>query len=472
VPRGRPAAYPVRAVNDATYGTSDEISLRELYLILKRGAVGIVLTALLAGAAAFIYLTSRPAVYQASATVQVSSPQPAGAGTEAAGLVPQVSLGSQTYTALANGSAVLAAAFGPAAPDAAELRRLAGTLQLKSIDAANQPRGHLTVEHTARAATADLAADNANAWAAASAAAARATLGATVERSLAAATTELEARRAELDAAQARWTDFARDDARVSLRSQIEQLALQQAATRSRLAELNAKIAASSAQQGLLAAGIGAREGRTTVVLADQLRALTDAGVLPAAESEALLAGLGQLPPGLTVGGQDLLTLVDRARLEGVTSSLTAQVAERAALEDAAEEAEATAAALRDRLAELESRAAEPQAALALARQAYDRVAAAIPLLTLQQRMIADAAQVVVVAAPPLEPINGGRLTITAATVLVAALLATLVVFLRAAVAAPTAAPRPGRPTSTIDEGSGKVTRHDEELLTTAGRGR
>lgn len=418
------------------YQPSDEVSLRELYLILRRGFAGIAVTALVVGAAAFAYVSTRPTVYAASATVQLTAPQPVSSGSEVASLVPQVGLGSQAYTSLANGSAVLSAAF---AADAAVLREISDGLRLKAIDAANQTRGQLTIEHTARAATAELAAQRANAWAEASAAAARSAMETTVARALAAANTELTARGAELDEAQARWTEFTKDDARVSLRSQIDQLALQQAGTRARLAELNAKIAAASAQQSLLTAGIGAREGRTSVVLADQVRALIDAGVVSEEDAAALTASLGQLPPGLTVGGQDLLNLVDRARLDGVAGTLAALVAERSELETAAERAEATAATLRGRLADLEQRAAEPQAALAVARLAHDRVAGAIPLLALQQRMTADAAQVVIAADPPLKPVPSNRLMVTLAAVLVAGLLAMLFVFLRAAVAPPDA---------------------------------
>ena len=45
------------------YEPRDEISLRELYLIFRAGFLAIVLAALVAGAAAFLYLSTMPVLY-------------------------------------------------------------------------------------------------------------------------------------------------------------------------------------------------------------------------------------------------------------------------------------------------------------------------------------------------------------------------------------------------------------------------
>lgn len=445
----------------------DEISLRELYLILRSGLVGIVLAAVLVGGVAYLYLTSRPHTYQAAATVLVSAPQPTSGG-DLANLIPQVGLGTQAYTALANSGSVLRAAFDVQADDPEELTRLSETLSLKAIDTANQTRGQLTLEHSVTAGTADEAARRANDWARASAEAATATMQNTVNAAVAASAKDLEARKATLDAAQAAWTAFAKDDARVALRSQIDQLALQQAATRSRLAELDGLIASNSAQQALLTASVAARGGTRSTSLEDQVEALVEANAVPEAAAGPLLAAISQLPPGVTMSGQDLVTLVSRSRLETLTATLAGDVAERSQLQAATDQAEAEGASLRDRLAELEQRAAEPEAALSAARTAYDRVAAAMPLLGLQQSLVNDAARVIISASPPLRPKPQNKLTVTVAAALVAGLLATLIVFLRAAVADPTPPKGPTRRATEIDQTSGTLTHHDEELLSTS----
>ncbi|MFA7461417.1 MAG: Wzz/FepE/Etk N-terminal domain-containing protein, partial [Trueperaceae bacterium] len=94
------------------YEPRDEISLRELYLIFRAGLVAIVLAALVAGAAAFLYIGSRPASYEATATVQVNVPVADSANEEAAWLLPPAGIGMNSYRALANRPAVIAAGLG------------------------------------------------------------------------------------------------------------------------------------------------------------------------------------------------------------------------------------------------------------------------------------------------------------------------------------------------------------------------
>lgn len=423
-------------MDDSHLRPRDEITLRDLYLIVRRGAPFIVVLALITAVGAFAYLASRPHVYEASATVQLIAPQPSST-SDLSNLIPQVGFGPQAYASIANSSVVLRTAFPSEPGKVGSLEEVSSSLSLRTLDTSGQARGQLTVEHSARAITPALAAEWANAWAEASAAAARTSMEAAVARAISATEAELGSRRAELDEAQQRWSAFSKDDARVSLRTQIDQLALQQAGARARLGTLDVQIAAGQAQEALLTASIGAREGTSSGLLAEQLRAMADSGALGSDDSADLLAALGQLPAGLTVGGQDLLNLVSRTRLESVTSSLASQAAERSQLQLAAEESERAAAQLRERLADLEQRAADPQAALSLARVAYDRVASVMPLLELQRVLVADAARVVVAAAPPVRAKPRGVLTGTVAAAVVAGLLGTMLVFLRAAVRDP-----------------------------------
>ncbi len=442
---------------------ADEVSLRELYLIFRRGFWLIAGVAALAAVVAFAYLSTRPASYVASATVQVTAPQPATSG-ELASLVPQVGMGVQSYTSLAMSNAVLFEALngvdqqdseeqgaeeqgapqGVEAPppatttyDLTPLRQLRQDLKLTAIDTSNQARGQLTVQHTATAGDAAQAAELANDWAQASARAATTAMRGAVDLAVNAAQRELSAREAELVTARDAWTAFSKEDARPALQSQLAQLAVQQSATRTRSAELDLLIASNGARQALLAAAAEARADATHAPLEVQVKALVDAGALDAGTAAALAAAIAQLPPGVATGDQSVLGLVSRARIESLAADLAGQVAEREQLRRDSNNAETEAAALRERLADLELRAAAPQAALRNATAAYDRVAAVMPLLTLQQGMVDDAARVIIGASEPLEPKPRNRLTVTLAALLVGGLLATLFVFLRSAVAEP-----------------------------------
>ena len=258
-----------------------------------------------------------------------------------------------------------------------------------------------------------------------------------VDLAVNAAQRELSAREAELVTARDAWTAFSKEDARPALQSQLAQLAVQQSATRTRSAELDLLIASNGARQALLAAAAEARADATHAPLEVQVKALVDAGALDAGTAAALAAAIAQLPPGVATGDQSVLGLVSRARIESLAADLAGQVAEREQLRRDSNNAETEAAALRERLADLELRAAAPQAALRNATAAYARVAAVMPLLTLQQGMVDDAARVIIGASEPLEPKPRNRLTVTLAALLVGGLLATLFVFLRSAVAEP-----------------------------------
>src|SRR5690625_5764784 len=67
---------------------SDEVSLRDLYLIFRQGFVLIVVVALLAGAAAFLYASIQPDRYEAQATVLVT-PTPERRGDDAGSAIIQ-----------------------------------------------------------------------------------------------------------------------------------------------------------------------------------------------------------------------------------------------------------------------------------------------------------------------------------------------------------------------------------------------
>lgn len=164
-----PPAQPPHAATP-----SDEISLRELYLVLKRRAVWIALAAALAAVAAFAFLSLRPARYVAEGTAAVARAPislEVDVGTNLR-FTPEVSVTFETYQTLAFSRGVLEQVV--ALHEAEDLSRLEGALELERIaGTANQPSTFLAVAHRVSSGDAEIAARTAQAWMAATVATVR-----------------------------------------------------------------------------------------------------------------------------------------------------------------------------------------------------------------------------------------------------------------------------------------------------------
>lgn len=164
-PDGAPRATPAPAPTPAA-PAADEISLRELYLVLRRRAPWIAAATVVAAVVAFAFLNARPDVFVAEASAVVArTPVSVGGG---AGLVfrPELDVTFETYSTLAFSRGVLEAVIEAVpetglglggARDALTLVRLAGS--------ANQPSSLLAVAHRARATDPVVAAALATRWA-------------------------------------------------------------------------------------------------------------------------------------------------------------------------------------------------------------------------------------------------------------------------------------------------------------------
>jgi len=420
---------------------SDEVSLRELYLILRRGAAGIAVFAVVVGVAAFLLVSSRPVRYGASASVQLVPPL-LSSQTPYADQVPQVSLNAQAYAMVARSTDVVAATLD-VAPDANDptLRSFRERSEVRATDASGQARPTVNAEHRVVAPLATLAAEQANDWAEATVAAATAALRAPYEAAYTSASDELAARDAELAAAEAAWATFAADDSRAQVTLRLDGLAALEAQNDVQRVALERLITSNTAQRDLLLAVVDARESGDPAGLAAQLEALLAAGVLDEGTDAALRRALATRPAGdgESLTADDAVTLVARARLEALTAELAGYVAERNRLAEGDGQMAAEAASLRADLADLERRAAALQRALASAQAAHARLSSVVPLLASQLGLAESAARVVVRATPATDPEPRNRLVVTLAATLVAAMVATLFVFLREAVREPAA---------------------------------
>ncbi len=143
---------------------SDEISLRELYLVLRRRAPWIVAAAVLAGVVAFAALSLRAPSYVAEATTIVArAPISVELGTGLS-FRPEIDLTFDTYQTLAFSRSVLEAVL-PFVPGS-DVARLREALTLERVAGlATQPSSVLAVTHRVRGRDPGQGAAAANAWA-------------------------------------------------------------------------------------------------------------------------------------------------------------------------------------------------------------------------------------------------------------------------------------------------------------------
>ena len=375
-----------------------EVTLRQLYLTFKAGAWLIVLVAVLCGAAAFAYVSSSGVRYLSTATVTVTPPAVGSSSLGGFDVSVPTTLDLEMYRAIAFDNALVEELAASAKLDAVTLL---GRLELVSRTPASQVRGHLTVDHVvtggASGFTKERATEVANAWASATTDGVAAFLTGPVDVAIDAVETETAARKQEFDATSASWAAFVGVDERRSLNERLDALTHLDGVQRTRLAMLEGAVAAAAARASALELALedGAQGASATAtqLLEDQL---------------AVLVG-------------------ERAALE----------AERDHLLSVARRTTDDAAALRSALTELEERAATLQRDLSAASMTFYRVAAAGPTLHLQRDLVARSTVVAVPAVAPLLPEPRGRLVAAVAAAAVGGLLATLFVFLRAAVRDP-----------------------------------
>jgi predicted nucleic acid-binding Zn-ribbon protein len=147
---------------------SDEISLRELYLVLRRGAGWIVGATVLMGLAAFLFLSTRPAQFKSEAVVvyeapPVSAPPVSVRGGDAFAASLVTSFSYDAYEALAFDRLRLAEVLAAVPEVDWSVDQLISRANLERRSAANA--AVLTVVHAVQAASPEVAAAVAQAWA-------------------------------------------------------------------------------------------------------------------------------------------------------------------------------------------------------------------------------------------------------------------------------------------------------------------
>jgi uncharacterized protein involved in exopolysaccharide biosynthesis len=146
---------------------SDEISLRDVYLILRKGLPLILIVAVLAGVLAFIVSSFLPKSYEAQATVLISPPPVQVQGTRNLTFRPSSEVSLEAYETLAQSRGVLEEA-AQSVDTSMSYEDLGGSVEQLIGPQRPDQVVPLLVAHTVRNTDPEKAAKLANAWAATS----------------------------------------------------------------------------------------------------------------------------------------------------------------------------------------------------------------------------------------------------------------------------------------------------------------
>ena len=422
----------------------DEVSLRELYLILKRGLPLILAVAVVAAVLAAAYVWIAPDVYESEATV-VSAPttvQVQGEGTLA--FEPRSSITFATYENIATSRATLEATIDrlrDADVDAPEsLRGLLGAVTVERLTGSANPSDAtpLTVVHRVAWFDPVLAARYADAWAETTVAQVRSTLLADLEPARAQLVDELEKREAALAEAEAAYREFQSVDlpgVERELRTVTDRIAVNEDA----LAELDREIAALDARRTVLLAQVG--EGSDGALDPDALDLLADTGRIDPSTAARLreLADAGGASDTDAPAVGATLALLARSDLRSASVELGGLLQERALVDEALAASETRAAALRDRIADLRLEDARLSRRLEAAKDAYQAVQTIEPALAFVANLTPGNTRVLNRAQEPTDATGPSTSLVALLAALAAAVAATLFVFLREAVRDPAA---------------------------------
>ncbi len=449
----------------------DEISLRDLYLILRRNLLFILALVTVAGLATFFIARLLPTLYEAESATLVT-PQPIQLqSAENLSFRPSNDVSFEAYQTLAQSRPVIEATLAALPEAGLSYRDFGGEVEVLIGPQQPDQSAPLSVIHRVRHQEPELASRLANTWAEQTLEAVRNALLASLEPISERTREEIAGLRQDLEATEAAYETFQAEDQGGTLQ------ALLGAATQ-RLTELERNRARLERQQAadearaelLLAFGPAAGPGSSAEALAAALEALgvqqTTARLgdlaaqdealgeqlgrenpsapptpeppgeaLDAAALERLAALLRSLPEGAPEA--NLLELLNQAELRARVVELAAAEAElgRLAAQQAAFEAQA--AALREEIARLERIRTRLERERTNARLAFENVVALQPFIDYLTSITPLSARILNEAAVPETPVAPRPLLATTVAIALVGVLAVLFVFLREAVRGP-----------------------------------
>lgn len=439
----------------------DEISLRDLYLILRRGLPFILLSAILVGVATFFISSLLPKVYEAQSTTLVTTPPVQVQGAQNLTFRPPNDVSFEAYETLADSrpvkEATLKAAAGVTDSFQGSVERLIGPQN------AGQ-QGNLSVNHSVRDTRPERAAALANAWALSTLDAVRASLLASLDPVRAATEAEVGRRKDALTEVEIRFEAFQRQDEGDTLTALLQRLTGRIADSEERRDSLARDLASAQARAEFLAqadasgssasadtlAGILSLRERAAADTAEQNQKQTqkqnqgqaqanrsdEATPTPSAASEAKLAALLRLQPGDALT-DNVVALLNQTELRAAAVDLAGLSAEQQRIESQLTDYRQQVETLLGRIAALNLQRDRLERERSNAQQAYQDVVALEPIITYVTTITPGNARLLNEASVPSAPVAPRRALNTALATVLALILATLFVFLREAVRAP-----------------------------------
>ena len=457
--------------NDRPYGPpyDDEISLRELYLILVRGLPLILIVTVVAAVITAAVMLVQPSTYEASANVLTA---PASVQSNAGGALtvrPLTSIDRPTYEAIADNVTVF---------DEIEATLTGQGYDLAAVEACSDPtlaqlsaENGLTMTHQAACQDPELAAAYATTWAGVTVNRIRQTLFSNLENAQAETTRAVERQRERLDAAIDAQTTFA-NEGLAAKQAELEVLERSMLNRGLRIAELDAAVARSAASLAFLTRQLEANDvavptaalsvAVTPQNVASDVAAPTvnsEAGADNPADTQERESGesvpLLNTPsasgePAPTAPLNLNVTAGNASDLQRAAGLVTAQSdwvreaqrleglrAERTQLATLQARDTERATALRSEVNELAARQQRIERELTEAESAYQSVAGLVPTLTFVSELTPGNTRVLAPAEIPEVPSGRSLLLVTALAAVVTFMAMTLFVFLREAVKAP-----------------------------------
>ncbi len=393
--------------------SNDEISLRDVYLIFRRGLPLILVASLLAGVLAFVVSSLLPKVYEAETTVLISPPAVNVEGTQNLSFRPSSEVSFEAYQTLAKSKGVLGEAAQNIDPELS-YADINGTVQeLIGPQGAGQSVP-LLVTHTVRDSDPERAIQYADAWATATLMAVQRSLFANIQPINTVTIQAIEPLRENLATAEAALETFEATDQSEALQATLNSLAGLIAASKSGVV--------TTSQLSLAQTSEIPQEStqREPIALESTLQADSYFNLAQEiAAREAYLESLG--------GG----TAQERAELAALQARQTL-------LQTQLTRYETDFQSTRQSLATLQRQRRELELTLEDAREAYQSVSRLQPMIDLVSKLSPTNARILSSASSTVssqpEPVGPNRLLNTALAVVGVGLLALVFVFLREAV--------------------------------------
>jgi uncharacterized protein involved in exopolysaccharide biosynthesis len=392
--------------------SSDEISLRDVYLIFRRGLPLILTAALLAGVIAFVVSSLLPKVYEAETTVLISPPAVNVEGTQNLSFRPSSEVSFEAYETLAQSKGVLGEAAQKINPELS-YNNISGTVQeLIGPQGAGQS-APLLVTHTVRDNDPELAVQFADAWATSTLMAVQRSLFANIQPINTVTLEAIKPLHENLTAAEAALETFEATDGSDALQATLDNLAQ------------------------LIAAA------RSGVVTTSQL-SLAQTGQVPLEQQDAPIALESSLQADnyfnleQEIAAREAYLQSLRGGSAQERAELAALQARQAQLQEQLSQYETDYQSTRQTLATLERQRRELELSVENARDAYQSVSRLQPMIDLVSKLSPTNARILSSASTTVSgepaPVGPNRLLNTALAVVGVGLLALVFVFLREAV--------------------------------------